>query len=95
MARAWTVNMYEDDPHLHSLLDLMPRKESLCVSRLLKSYITTDTCSTARKVQCLLSTQIIEIAKERGITSTNDLVFIMVCVTIMYKTSGERCWQKE
>ena len=72
--RARTVNMYEDDPQLQSLLDLIPRKESLCVSRLLKSYITTDTCSTARKVQCLLSARIIEIAKERGITSTKDLV---------------------
>mgnify|MGYP000990030802 CR=1 FL=1 len=69
-----TVEMYKDDPDLQSLLKMISRKDSLCVSRLLKSYLTTDTCSTARLVQCLLSARIIEIAKERGITSTKDLV---------------------
>ena len=72
--RVCTAEMYKDDQELQSLLQMIPRKDSLCVSRLLKSYLTTDTCSTARLVQCLLSARIIEIAKERGITSTKDLV---------------------
>jgi len=59
---------------LQSLLDMIPRKNTLCVSRLLKSYITTDKCSTARKVQYLLSARIIEIAQECGINVSQSCV---------------------
>ena len=40
--------MFKEDPEMIQLLAQIPMKESLSVSRLLGSYITTDTCNTAK-----------------------------------------------
>ena len=58
--------MYEDYHDLSTLLAMIPEKSSLCVSRLLGCYLTTDTCNTAKLIQALLTARIIDIAKERG-----------------------------
>jgi hypothetical protein len=40
--------MFKEDPEMIQLLAQIPMKESLSVSHLLGSYITTDTCNTAK-----------------------------------------------
>ena len=66
--------MYAKDPELPSLLVQIPRKESLCVSRILGATLSADNCSTARLGQSRLSERIMEIAKQKGITDKKKLV---------------------
>ena len=61
-----TVEMYKNALDLPNLLVRIPEKSSLCVSRLLGCYLTTDTCNTAKLLPSLLTARIIDIAKERG-----------------------------
>ena len=72
--REETITMYAKDPELPSLLVQIPRKESLCVSRILGATLSADNCSTACLGQSRLSERIMEIAKQQGITDKKKLV---------------------
>jgi len=69
-----TSEMYAADPDLQDMLENIPPGEGLCPSRLLRSTLETDNCSAANATQCAAAALIYEIAKEKGITDSRELV---------------------
>ena len=72
-----TTKLYPECPDLQ---DLIPDISKLCISRLgLKSFTTTDTCATARKLRRILNESIQEIAKEKGLSADQIMIFEADC----------------
>ena len=71
------AKLYAERPDLR---DLIPDISKLCVSRLgLKSFTTTDTCATAMRLLRILNDSIQEIAKEKGLSTDQIMVFEADC----------------
>ena len=72
-----TIKLYPDRIDLH---ESIPSVTRLCISRLgLKSFTTTDTCATARKLRRILNTSIHQIAQEKGLSANEVIVFEADC----------------
>eukprot|EP00956_Cyclotella_meneghiniana_P040422 scaffold194930_cov35-Cyclotella_meneghiniana.AAC.2 len=73
-----TTKLY---PGRDDLQDLIPSVSRLCISRLvgLKSFATTDTCATARKLRRILNESIKQIALEKGLSEEEVMVFEADC----------------
>ena len=72
-----TTKLY---PGRDDLQDLIPSVSRLCISRLgLKSFTTTDTCATARKLRRILNESIKQIALEKGLSEEEVMVFEADC----------------
>ena len=72
-----TIKLYPDRIDLH---ESIPSVTRLCISRLgLKSFTTTDTCATARKLRRILNTSIQQIAQEKGLSEDEVIVFEADC----------------
>ncbi len=54
------------------LLDLIPKPSSMCVSKLLKGMVSTDTCNTVQLMRSTIIENIYRICRERGMPE-NDL----------------------
>ena len=76
--REQTKMMYANDPDLNEMLNQIPGRERLCVSRLLKVFYTSDTCGAARKGQRLFAQTVINMCREMGITDEKELVIYIV-----------------
>ena len=68
-----TKKMHAGDPELPMLLEEIPTKNSLCVSRTLGAYLSADNCSTARLNTSKFSAKIIVVAKANGIINKKKL----------------------
>jgi hypothetical protein len=53
-------------PDCDDLLDLIPKPSSMCVSKLLKGMVSTDTCNTAQLTRSTITEHIYRICRERG-----------------------------
>eukprot|EP00957_Ditylum_brightwellii_P196431 14966171-Ditylum_brightwellii.AAC.1 len=67
-------------PDKNELLELIPKPEALCVSRLANSaYLMTDTCITEQLFKTKLVKTIQQIAKEKGMNQDDIKVYIGNC----------------
>jgi hypothetical protein len=62
----WIKTTAEMFPDHTDLLDLIPKLSSMCVSKLLKGMVSTDTCNTAQLTQSMIIEHIYRICQERG-----------------------------
>ena len=58
-----TKVMYNSDPSLPALLDELPKKQHLCVSRTLGATLSANNCSQARKYTSCMSQKMITTSK--------------------------------
>ena len=70
--REKTTVMYPNEPEL---LQQIPKREGLSVSKFNNTNVMTDTCNTARKLQRLLGEAIKEACQEAGIPDAEIKVF--------------------
>ncbi len=64
----WIKTMAEMFPDYDDLLDLIPKPSSMCVSKLLKGMISTDTCYTAQLTCSTVIEHIYRICREKGMS---------------------------
>ena len=77
--RKVTEELHEDDPELQELLDDIPNRSGLRLSKFNKANIMTDTCNTARKLRVMLIAAITQACKEEGTDDEDIKVFIGDC----------------
>jgi hypothetical protein len=61
----WIKTTAEMFPDCADLLDLIPKPNSMCVSKLLKGMVSTDTCNTAQLTRSTIIEHIYRICRER------------------------------
>ena len=74
-----TEDLYKDDPELQDLLDLIPNRSGLGISKFNKANIMTDTCNTARLLRVKLIASITQACKEEGTDDKDIKVFVGDC----------------
>ena len=74
--REITEDMFPERPEL---LAQIPTSKSMCVSRMLRSQIATDTCNTAQAVQAELPNQVFALCRELGIAEDELVIFSGYC----------------
>ncbi len=62
----WIKTTAEMFPDRDDLLDLIPKPSSMCVPKLLKGMVSTDTCNTAQLTRSTIIEHIYRICRERG-----------------------------
>ena len=77
--RKVTEDLYKDDPELQDLLDLIPNRSGLRISKFNKANIMTDTCNTARLLREKLIASITQACKEEGTDDKDIKVFVGDC----------------
>ena len=65
--------MFGGDDDLEEHLDLLPTKDRFCLTRLLGTYFSTDTCHTATSTQEKTLDLVLKAAAEKGITDGKEL----------------------
>ena len=71
----WIKTTAEMFPDRDDLLDLIPKPSSMCVSKLLKGMVSTDTCNTAQLTRSTIIEHIYRICRERGMPVINLKIF--------------------
>lgn len=66
-------DMFADDDDLEEQLEDLPTKDRLCLTRLLGTYFSTDTCNAALATQGQTETLVLAAAAEKGITDKEKL----------------------
>ena len=67
--------MFKDHPKLERWLNTIPASDRLCVTRLLGSYFSTDTCNTATLLQKQFEADLVKRAWETGCT---DMLYLNI-----------------
>ena len=73
--RDTTREMFADHKDLDELLAILPTSKDLCVSRLLKSMLSTDTCNTAKSVHVHFKDLVFGLCRNVGIPEKDCIMY--------------------
>ena len=79
MLDEWRETTVEMFPGRDDLLVRIPTSNSMCVSRMLRTQTTTDTCSTAQALQDSLSAMVFEGCRELNIPEDQWVMYVGFC----------------
>ena len=79
MLDKWRQKTAEMFPGRQDLLDMIPSKDGLELSKLHRAQIMTDTCNTARCVRSALKETIEAAARDKNIDESQIQVFVAEC----------------
>ena len=66
--RTTTLQLFPNHPDIDDLLAMIPTSADLCVSKLLQSMLSTDTCNTAQALHTHFKDTVFGICREMGMT---------------------------